>query len=104
MKLSTPQKTVANDPARFVVLVTGRRFGKTTLGVRQLFYHARQPDQYVAAILPSYRQARNVWWDQVKNRAIALNWAKKINEADLSIILKNGSKISLKGYLLMRIK
>jgi len=97
MKLSTPQKTVANDPARFVVLVTGRRFGKTTLGVRQLFYHARQPDQYVAAILPSYRQARNVWWDQVKNRAIALNWAKKINEADLSIILKNGSKISLKG-------
>ena len=87
MKLSTPQKTVAQDPARFVVLVTGRRFGKTTLGVRQLFYHARQPDQNCWACLPSYRMARNVWWD----------WAKKINEADLSIVLTNGSKISLKG-------
>lgn len=97
MKLSTPQKTVANDPARFVVLVTGRRFGKTTLGIRQLFYHARQPNQNVAAILPSYRQARNVWWDEVKNKAISLCWDKKINEADLSIVLKNGSKISLKG-------
>ena len=97
MKLSTPQKQVANDEARFVVLVTGRRFGKTTLGIRQLFYHARLPDQNVWAVLPSYRQARNVWWDQVKNKAIALNWSKKINEADLSIILKNGSKISLKG-------
>jgi len=97
VKLSTPQKTVANDPARFVVLVTGRRFGKTTLGIRQLFYHARQPDQNVWACLPSYRQARNVWWDAVKAKAIELNWAKKINEADLSIILKNGSKISLKG-------
>lgn len=97
MKLSTPQKTVANDPARFVVLCTGRRFGKTTLGIRQLFYHARLPDQNVAAILPSYRQARNVWWDEVKNKAISLCWDKKINEADLSIVLKNGSKISLKG-------
>ena len=97
MKLSTPQKTVANDPARFVVLCTGRRFGKTTLGIRQLFYNARQPDQNVWAVLPSYRMARNVWWDAVKAKAIELNWAKKINEADLSIILKNGSKISLKG-------
>jgi PBSX family phage terminase large subunit len=97
MKLSTPQKTVAQDPARFVVLVTGRRFGKTTLGVRQLFYHARQPDQNCWACLPSYRMARNVWWDQVKKKALELNWAKKINEADLSIVLKNGSKISLKG-------
>jgi len=97
VKLSIPQKTVANDPARFVVLCAGRRLGKTTLGVRQLFYHARHPDQNVAAVLPSYRQARNVWWDQVKKRALELNWAKKINEADLSIVLKNGSKISLKG-------
>jgi PBSX family phage terminase large subunit len=97
VKLSTPQKTVANDPARFVVLVAGRRVGKTTLGIRQLFYHARLPDQNVAAILPSYRQARNVWWDEVKKKAISLCWDKKINEADLSIVLKNGSKISLKG-------
>ena len=81
MKLSTPQKTVANDPARFVVLCTGRRFGKTTLGIRQLFFNARQPDQNVWAVLPSYRQARNVWWDAVKHKAIELNWAKKINEA-----------------------
>ena len=97
MRLSEPQKTVANDTARFVVLCTGRRFGKSTLGIRQLFYHARLPDQNCWAVLPSYRMARNIWWDKVKKRAIELNWAKKINEADLSIVLKNGSKICLRG-------
>ena len=97
MKLSEPQKVVANDQARFVVLCSGRRFGKTTLGIRQLFYHARLPEQNCWAVLPSYRMARNIWWDEVKKIAIKLNWAQKINEADLSIVLKNKSKISLRG-------
>ena len=49
------------------------------------------------AVLPSYRQAKMVWWDQLKTKLKSLNWVKKINEAELSIVLKNNSKICLKG-------
>ena len=35
MKLSVPQKTVAQDPARFKTVIAGRRFGKTTLAIRE---------------------------------------------------------------------
>lgn len=97
MKLSEPQKTVAQDPARFRVLVTGRRFGKTTLSIRELCYHARQPNQKVWYISPSYRQSRGLVWDQLKKKLFDLNWIAKANEADLTVYLKNGSQISLRG-------
>ena len=97
MKLSVPQKTVAQDQTRFRTVVAGRRFGKTTLAIREICYHARIPEQMCWAILPSYRQAKMVWWDQLKTRLNKLNWVKKINEAELSIVLKNNSKICLKG-------
>ena len=97
MKLSVPQKTVAQDQTRFRTVVAGRRFGKTTLAIREICYHARIPEQICWAILPSYRQAKMVWWDQLKTRLNKLNWVKKINEAELSILLKNNSKICLKG-------
>ena len=97
MKLSVPQKTVAQDPARFRTVIAGRRFGKTTLAIREICYHARLPDQICWAVLPSYRQAKMVWWDQLKTKLKSLNWVKKINEAELSIVLKNNSKICLKG-------
>ncbi len=97
MKLSIPQKTVAQDFSRFRTVVAGRRMGKTTLAIREICYHARLPDQICWAVLPSYRQAKMVWWDQLKTKLKSLNWVKKINEAELSIVLKNNSKISLKG-------
>ena len=97
MKLSVPQKSVAQDQTRFRTVVAGRRFGKTTLAIREICYHARIPEQICWAILPSYRQAKMVWWDQLKTRLNKLNWVKKINEAELSIVLKNNSKICLKG-------
>ena len=95
MKLSVPQKSVAQDQTRFRTVVAGRRFGKTTLAIREICYHARIPEQICWAILPSYRQAKMVWWDQLKTRLNKLNWVKKINEAELSIVLKNNSKISI---------
>lgn len=97
MKLSVPQRQVADDNSRFRVLVTGRRFGKTTLAIREICYHARQPNQICWAVLPSYRQAKAVWWDQLKAKLFSLNWIAKANEAELSLTLKNGSKICLRG-------
>jgi phage terminase large subunit len=97
MKLSKPQKQVADDPSRFKVVVAGRRFGKTYLSLREICYRARIPDQEIFYITTSYRAAKMILWKPLKKRLLDLRWAKKINESELSILLKNGSTISLKG-------
>jgi hypothetical protein len=97
MPLSRPQQTIAFDPHRFICVVAGRRFGKTHLSIRQLCYHAREPDRNVWYIAPTYKQAKQIAWRKLKHKLQDLRWAKKINETELSIELKNGSIISLKG-------
>lgn len=98
MPLSIPQKTVADDPNRFKVLVTGRRFGKTHLGIRELCKSAAtKPGSINWAICPSYRMAKQIWWEQIKAKLHELRWIKTSNEAELTIKLKNGSTIALKG-------
>jgi phage terminase large subunit len=97
MKLSNPQRTIADDPSRFKVTVAGRRFGKTYLSMREICYRARQPNQEIFYITTSYRAAKMILWKPLKRRLLDLRWASKINESELSILLKNGSTISLKG-------
>ena len=97
MPLSLPQQTIANDPHRFICVVAGRRFGKTHLSIRQLCYHAREPDRNVWYVAPTYRQAKQIVWRKLKHKLQDLRWTKRVNESELSIELKNGSLISLKG-------
>jgi phage terminase large subunit len=97
MILSEPQKTIANDPARFKVAVCGRRFGKTYLSVREIAYRARIPNREVFYITTSYRAAKMIVWKPLKRRLMDLRWVSKINESELSILLKNGTTIALKG-------
>jgi hypothetical protein len=97
MPLSKPQETIALDSHRFICVVAGRRFGKTHLSIRQLCYHAKDPDKTVWYCAPTYRQAKQIVWRKLKNKLQDLRWTKKVNESELSIELKNGSIISLKG-------
>jgi hypothetical protein len=97
MKLSEPQNTIAHSEARFKVVAAGRRFGKTYLSIREIAYRARIPNREVFYITTSYRAAKMIVWKPLKRRLIDLNWVKKINESELSILLKNGTTISLKG-------
>lgn len=97
MPLSKPQETIAEDLHRFKVVVAGRRFGKTHLAIRELCYHARLPNQEVWYVAPTYKQAKMIVWRKLKTRLQELRWIRKHNESELSIILKNGSTISLKG-------
>lgn len=97
MKLTKPQTTIAQSKKRFRVVIAGRRFGKTHLAIRELCYHARMPNQECWFIAPTYRQCKQIVWRKLKNRLTDLRWVKKINEAELTIFLKNGSTISLKG-------
>jgi hypothetical protein len=100
MALSSPQQQVANSPARFRVLVSGRRFGKTYLAIRELAKFAvrgqalRQRCWYVA---PSYRMAKQIAWLMLKEKLIYHRWVRAFNEQDLTATLKNGSTISLRG-------
>ena len=97
MPLNAGQKQVANSTARFRVVVAGRRWGKTWLATRELARAARLPNRRVWFIAPSYRMAKQIVWDSIKWRLQDLNWVQRINESDLSITLRNGSTISLRG-------
>ena len=97
MPLSQPQETIANDEHRFKVCIAGRRFGKTFLSVRELCKAARHPSREVWYVAPSYRMAKQIVWRKLKNKLQDLKWVKRINESELTILLKNGSTISLKG-------
>ena len=97
MPLSKPQESIANDTHRFICVVAGRRFGKTHLSIRQLCFHAKEPDATVWYVAPTYRQAKQIVWRKLKNKLNDLRWTKRVNESELTIELKNGSIISLKG-------
>lgn len=97
MPLSNAQQRVAKDSTRFRVVVAGRRFGKTHLAIRELCYHAREPGKEVWYVAPSYKMAKQIVWRKLKNRLQDLNWVQKHNETELTLTLKNGSTIALKG-------
>ncbi len=97
MPLSQPQQQIVLAPQRFKCVIAGRRFGKTFLSTRQLCLYARQPEQNVWYVAPTYKQAKMIAFKALKKRLLDLRWARKINETELTFELKNGSTISLKG-------
>lgn len=98
-RLTVPQWQVYSNPARFRVLVSGRRFGKTRLSVEELIRVAASGEKLkVWYVAPTYRQAKQICWTLLKDRLAAGNWIASKNESDLSIILKiTGSTIALRG-------
>lgn len=93
------QKLVHSSKARFKVCVCGRRFGKTTLALNELFKYAWLNQDKLARIwyvAPNYRQAKTVAWEMIKE-IIPEQIIANINEAELMIRLVNGSIIELKG-------
>jgi len=97
MALNPGQAEVSANSSRFKVVVAGRRWGKTTLSIRDMARVARQPDQRVWYIAPSYRMAKQIVWDKMKARLYDLNWITRVNESDLTVRLRNNSTISLRG-------
>jgi phage terminase large subunit len=97
MPLSKTQEEVAACTKRFRVVIAGRRWGKTTLAIREMCKIAREPNKDVYYIAPSYRMSRTIIFKRLKQKLLDLRWVKKINETNLEFSLKNGSTISLKG-------
>jgi len=97
MSLNAGQQLVAASPARFKVVIAGRRWGKTHLALRELARVARMPYRNCWYIAPTYRMCKQILWEPLKAKLSGLNWVAKINESDLTIVLRNGSRISLRG-------
>lgn len=97
MPLNAAQQAVTNSQKRFRVFCGGRRVGKTFLAIRELARFARFPNKKILYVCPTYQMARDIIWNDLKNKLYDLNWIAKTNESRLEIDLVNGSKIMLRS-------
>ena len=96
-KLHALQHQIFSDPARFVVISAGRRFGKTVLALVKVITLALEtPKAKIWYVAPTYRQAEMIAWKMLFEM-IPEKLISKKNEVKLEIVLINGSEISLKG-------
>jgi hypothetical protein len=94
--LRTNQMAVYDSPARFRVVVAGRRFGKTQLSLLEMIRAAAPPNRRVWYIGPSYDQAKRILWDRLKTMTKPF-WEGRPSETDLTVRLNSNSTISLRG-------
>lgn len=98
MALTFHQKRIADSTARFNVIATGRRCGKTHIIRRKCCKVAAQIDKNVAYVAPTYKMAKRIAWKRFKYKLMQLNWLDgKPNESDLILNLRSGSSIQLFG-------
>jgi hypothetical protein len=96
VRLSKWQTEVWNDTHRFKVICAGRRSGKSVLAQLTVINWAQsQPGNYYI-VSPTYRQAKSIHWNEIR-KLVPKGLIEKTNETELSITLKNGSVIELKG-------
>ena len=96
IRLQRCQWEVFQSPARFRVLVAGRRFGKTELAIAEILRVARQQNKRAWYVGPSNDQSRRIFWERVKQQSEPF-WAKPPNETDMRIDLISGSQIIVCG-------
>lgn len=94
--LRPAQMNVFRCDKRFRVLVAGRRFGKTHLALVELLRAAWGSGRTAWYVAPSYRQAKRIAWDRLKQLTEPY-WGGKPNETDLSVRLRWGGVIALRG-------
>jgi len=98
LPLTHHQAKIAGSRARFQVIATGRRCGKTHILRRRCCKIARLIDKNVAYIAPTYKMAKRIAWKKFKYKLMQLNWLDgKPNESDLILNLRSGSTIQLFG-------
>ena len=87
------------DAHRWAVIVCHRRMGKTVMAVNHLLRAAilcEKSSPRYAYLAPTYRQAKSVAWDYLKQFAGAIPNVK-FHETELRCDLPNGARISLLG-------
>lgn len=91
------QSRVFKDPRRVRVVVAGRRWGKTQLArILAVRAAAAKTKQLIWYVAPTYGMARSILWDELKD-SIPKKWIRSVNETRMTVRLRNGSRIELKG-------
>jgi len=98
IKLHEAQRRVYEDDRRFRVICAGRRWGKSVLSqLIAIKWALDSPAGVVWIVSPTYRQGKQIHWRGLQQILQQTDWIVKKNEVELSITLKNGSIIELKG-------
>ena len=101
LRLHPTQSEVFQSRERFRALVAGRRWGKTWLALAELARGVQEagPGPWrFWYITPTYREARDIFWNDLKRTLYELHRvAGKPNESRLEINLVSGAQIALKG-------
>ena len=93
--IDAKRKAILKDPARYKVVCSGRRWGKSYFSLIYLLHKPFKNNERRWIVFPTYRQAKMVSWSILKD--IFASKQVRINETELSITLDNGAKIELKG-------
>jgi len=94
--LSKWQLEVAKDTHRFRIVCAGRRTGKSVLSRLLVLQWALKEEGVYWIVSPTYKQSKTIHWREFQ-KEVSRDWIAKKNEVELSITLKNGSIIELKG-------
>ncbi len=82
---------------RFIVLVAGRRWGKTTLALWCLIHQAASKENQICYyVAPTCRQAKRIAWRKLK-QLVGPDLVRASREDELEIELRNGSILQLHG-------
>jgi len=94
---SPEQLQILSCELRFIVVVAGRRWGKTTLGLFKLLCHAASArGQICFYIGPTERQAKEMGWRTLK-QLVPPVLVRRTRKSELEIELVNGSLIKVHG-------
>ena len=97
VNLTPIQVKYYNDEHRFSVNPAGRRSRKTLIGKRKLLRKALQvPGRYFHGA-PTYKQAKDIFWESVKKDTALFRRPNDKSETDLRVKLYNGSEIYVIG-------
>ena len=97
LALRRPHAEVFSCAKRFIVLVAGRRWGKTMLAIWCLVVNAcSNTDRICYYIAPTYSQAKIIAWSVLKG-LVPPEARRRTSEQELLIELRNDSIIQLHG-------
>ena len=92
------QQIVHATPARFKVVVAGRRWGKTQYARLEIVLKAlKKPNSLVWYVAPTYAMANDIMWGALLAMIPRSYLARKPNDTKMTIWLKNGAVIQCKG-------
>jgi len=94
--LNKTRKEILNHPARFKVIVAGRRWGKTVLSLMYLLKDAFETGERRWFITPTYRQGKMIVFPVLRQMFTGFTGAK-LNESEMSVVFNNGAELAVKG-------